>query len=117
MPFTIEVAMRGVRTDTAEALREYVQRKLSSAIRPFSRRVRGVTVRFVDENGPRRGVDSRCSMTAEQVDGGRLFVEATAAWPFAAAAQAAARLSEVLRRQHRPHAHAASRRAFRRDDH
>ena len=40
--------------------------------------LRHVTVRLVAENGPRRGVDSRCSITANLVDGRQLFVEATA---------------------------------------
>jgi hypothetical protein len=56
-------------------------------------------VRLVDENGPRRGVDSRCSMTAHLVDGRRIFVEASAAWPFVAITQAAHRLNESIRRE------------------
>jgi ribosome-associated translation inhibitor RaiA len=88
----------GQQSEMTEALREYARRKLLFAVRRFRHRVRYVTVRLVDENGPRRGVDSRCSITADLVDGGQLFVEATAAWPFAALTLAAGRLSEVVRR-------------------
>ena len=98
MDLRIEVLMHGTRTETIDALREYAARRLSLAVKRFSHRVRHVTVRLVDENGPRRGVDSRCSISAELAEGGQLFVEAVAAWPFAAVRVAARRLSEALRR-------------------
>ena len=119
MASRIEFVMRGVRADTAEALRQYALHRLSFALRPFAHRVQRVTVRVFDENGPRGGVDSRCSIAAERVDGGRLFVEATAAWPFAAITLAAARLAGVLRRDTGRHAarraDCAAERASRRD--
>jgi ribosome-associated translation inhibitor RaiA len=98
MDLPIEVFVRGGRIETTEALHEYAHHRLSFAVRRFRHRIRHVRVRLVDENGPRRGVDSRCSITADLVDGGQLFVEATAAWPFAALTLAAGRLSEVVRR-------------------
>lgn len=98
MEMPIEFVVRGERRDTAEALREYAQRRLSFAVRRFGHRVRHLMVRLVDENGPRRGVDSRCAITADLVDGTQLFVESTTTWPFAAITLAAGRLSEALRR-------------------
>jgi ribosome-associated translation inhibitor RaiA len=99
MALPIEFVVRGVRSGTTEALRQFAIHRLSFALRRFAHRIRRVTVRFVDENGPRRGVDSRCLMAAELVDGGRLFVvEATTARPFAAITLAAARLATMLRR-------------------
>lgn len=98
MELPIEFVVRGARSESTEALREYAVRRLSFAVRRFTHRVRQLTVRLIDENGPRRGVDSRCSMTADLVDGGQLFVESTAAWPFAAITLAAGRLGEALRR-------------------
>ena len=98
MEMQTDVFVRGARKGVAEAVREYALRRLSFASRPFRHRVRHIAVRLVDLNGPRRGVDSRCSMTADLVDGGSLFVEATAASPFAAIARAAGRLGAVLRR-------------------
>lgn len=114
----IDFLVRGRRSDTTEALREYAVHRLSFAVRRFTHRVRHVTVRLADENGPRRGIDSRCTITADLVDGGQLFVEASAAWPFAAITLAAARLSETLRREadrhaaHRPGSAGTSRHAF-----
>lgn len=105
MDTQIDFLVRGGHSDTTDALRGYALRRLSFAVRRFKHRVRHVTVRLVDENGPRRGVDSRCSITADLAGGGQLFVEATAAWPFAAITLAAGRLSEALRRDADRHRH------------
>jgi putative sigma-54 modulation protein len=99
MDTSIEFLIRAGQADTAKALREYAERRLSFALRRFAHQVQHVTVRLVDVNGPRRGVDSRCSITANLVDGRRIFVEASAAWPFAAVTQAAHRLNESIRRE------------------
>ena len=106
METQVEVVVRG-RSDTAETVREYALRRLSFGLRRFQHRARHITVRLVDLNGPRRGVDSRCSMTADLVNGGSLFVEATAATPFAAITRAAGRLGEVLRRGSGRNGHAS----------
>ena len=98
MDTKIDLFVRGERAETTNELREYALRRLSFAVSRFRHRIRDLRVRLVDENGPRRGVDSRCSIEANLVDGGPLFVEATAAWPFAAVTLAAGRLREALRR-------------------
>lgn len=103
MDLPIEFFVRGARSETTEALREYAARRLSFAVRRFEHRVRHLTVRLVDENGPRRGVDSRCSIKAELIDRGQLFVDATAAWPFSAITGASRRLGEALRRESERH--------------
>jgi ribosome-associated translation inhibitor RaiA len=103
MDTSIEFLIRGGRADTADALREYTERRLSFAIGRFAHHIQRVVVRLVDVNGPRRGVDSRCSITGDLVDGHRLFVEARAAWPFAAITQAAHRLSAAVRRERGRH--------------
>jgi len=103
MAVPIEFVARGSRSNPTEALRQYANHRLSFALRRFAHRVRRVTVRLVDENGPRRGVDSRCSITTELVGGRQFFVEATTAWPFAAITAAARRMAEMLRRNAGPH--------------
>jgi putative sigma-54 modulation protein len=95
----IEFLIRAGQADTVDKLREYAVHRLSFVLRRFERRVRRVTVRIADVNGPRRGVDSRCSMSLELIDGGQIFVNAISAWPFAAVSQAASRLNKVLRRK------------------
>ena len=99
MTQAIEFFIPAERADTGAALREYTTRRLSFTLRRFEDRVRHITVRFIDLNGPRRGVDSRCSMALELVGGRRIVVEATTAWPFASVAQAAGRLKSVVRKE------------------
>jgi putative sigma-54 modulation protein len=95
----IEFMIRVGQADTVDTLREYAVHRLSFALRRFERRIRRITVRIADVNGPRRGVDSRCSMSVDLIDGGQIFVKAISAWPFAAVSQAARRLSQALRRK------------------
>jgi hypothetical protein len=104
MDTRIEFLVGGGHRDSRQVFREYTHRRLASALRRFGHRVRHVTVRLVDQNGPRRGVDLRCSLIADLADGRRVFVEAIAAWPFAAVAAAASRLREALRRDGTRHA-------------
>lgn len=93
------VVSRTARARTSETLRDYAERRLAFALRRFEDRVRRVKVRLVDLNGPRGGVDSRCSIAIDLVGGRRLFVDATAAWPFASITRAAARLNQAVRRE------------------
>jgi hypothetical protein len=98
MDTPIDFVIRDRSSDKTDALREYAAHRLSFALRRFRHRVTHVTLRLVDLNGPRRGLDNRCSIAADLVDGGQFVVTATAAWPFAAITLAAGRLSEALRR-------------------
>ena len=99
MEHPIEFVIRAGRPDTIDTLREYAAHRLSFALRRFQNRIRRVTVRVSDLNGPRRGVDAKCSITVDLVDGRRIFVNATTAWPFASVQRAASRLNEALRRE------------------
>jgi hypothetical protein len=99
MELPIDIVIREPRIGNIEALREYAAHRLSFVLRNFEHGLRRVTVRCVDLNGPKRGVDSRCSMTVELVDGRRIFVDATTAWPFASVSLAARRAGEALRRR------------------
>ena len=104
MVMQTEFVVHSGRSGATDVLREYALRRLSFSIRRFRDRIRRVTVRLVDVNGPRGGVDSRCSITADLAGGRKLFVEAIAAWPLAAITLAAGRLSEALRRDASRHA-------------
>ena len=99
MEHPIEFVIRAGRPDTIQRLREYASHRLSLALRRFDSRIRRVIVRVSDLNGPRRGVDSKCSITLDLIDGRRIFVNAITAWPFVSVTQAASRLNEALRRE------------------
>src|SRR5690242_19632995 len=94
----IEFMIRSGRPDTIHTLREYAGHRLSLALRRFENRIRQVTVRISDLNGPKRGVDSRCSIAVDLIDGRRIFANATTAWPFASVKRAAGRVNAALRR-------------------
>jgi putative sigma-54 modulation protein len=45
-----------------EALRAYCERKIRLALGSSSGKVRGALMRLTDENGPKGGIDKRCSI-------------------------------------------------------
>ena len=98
MEHAIEITLDQVNPDMAPELRDYAERRLSFALRRFQHHIRHVRLRVTDVNGPRHGIDARCSITAQLTNGKRVFVEATTAWPFRSVSQAAGRLSEAIRR-------------------
>jgi putative sigma-54 modulation protein len=98
MAQSFDFVIRGATRDTAAAIRTYAARRLSIALRRFERRIRSVRIRVTDLNGPRRGVDTSCSMTA-RLKSGREVVEATTAVPYASVSRAAAKLREAVARE------------------
>ncbi|HJU44516.1 MAG TPA: HPF/RaiA family ribosome-associated protein [Vicinamibacterales bacterium] len=98
MEHDVHITIQHIEPDIAHQLRDYAQRRLAFALRRFQRQIRDVRVRLSDVNGPRRGIDARCSVMAELINGRQVFVHATTAWPFASVTTAAARLNEALRR-------------------
>lgn len=57
------VAVEGIGRDAALAAR--VREKVSSTLERLGVRAMGGRVRFADENGPKGGVDARCTLTIE----------------------------------------------------
>jgi putative sigma-54 modulation protein len=99
MNVSIDFVIRSASGADPEAFRSYTERRLDFTLRRFHDRARRVLVRLDDTNGPRRGVDSRCSITLQMRDGRHIEVEAVSAWPFASITLAAKRLNEALRRE------------------
>ena len=56
----IGVQARGF--DLTEALRDHCERRLRFALESASDKVGSVLIRLTDQNGPRGGVDKRCSI-------------------------------------------------------
>jgi putative sigma-54 modulation protein len=110
MEVPIDVVIRSASAADPDTLRTYAERRLAFALRRFEHRARRVMVRLGDMNGPRRGVDSRCSITLELRDGRHIDVEGVTAWPFASITLAAKRLNEALRRELGKAQHSARRR-------
>ena len=98
MEHAIVITMNHIEPEIAPQLRDYAERRLAFAVRRFQQQIRTLRVRLVDLNGPKRGIDARCSVIAELTNGRQLFVEATTAWPFRSVTEAANRLTAALRR-------------------
>jgi ribosome-associated translation inhibitor RaiA len=58
------------RIPTTPAMLEFVQTKVQCAVGRFADRVREISVRIADLNGPRGGVDKQCTMIAALSRGG-----------------------------------------------
>ena len=56
-------------------IREHVARRLNSALSRCSNRIRRVSVRLRDINGPRGGIDKRCSIKVEMENAGAITIE------------------------------------------
>jgi putative sigma-54 modulation protein len=98
MELPIDFTIRSAGTNDPETLRAYARRRLGFTLRRFENRIRRVIVRLADINGPKRGMDSHCSITLQLRDGGApLAVDAVTTWPFASITLAARRLNAVLR--------------------
>ena len=90
--------MRGYGIDVSPDLGELVARRLSFVLSRFGPRVSAVSVRLVDLNGPRGGIDKKCSIQARLVPRGSVRVENTDCDLPAAVDRAAARLARAVAR-------------------
>jgi putative sigma-54 modulation protein len=93
---TLSVRSNGI--DVSPDVGELLERRLSFALSRFGPRVRAVSVRLVDLNGPRGGIDKKCSIEARLAPRGSVRVESTDGELPAAVDRAAARLGRAVAR-------------------
>ena len=67
----LEIRWKG--TERSEALAEHVRRRLPFALGRFAGHVRRVVVRLEDTNGPKGGIDKRCSVQTIGALGGAVI--------------------------------------------
>jgi ribosomal subunit interface protein len=70
----MRIEIRG-NVDLTQALGQYVERRVQVALGRFSKRLPLVTVRLMDENGPKGGVDKRCQLLMPMPPATALSVE------------------------------------------
>jgi ribosome-associated translation inhibitor RaiA len=99
MSIPIDFVIRSAGIIEPDTFRAYAERRLAFALDRFENQTRSVNVRIHDINGPKRGVDSHCSITLKLRDGRHLEVESVTAWPFASITLAAKRLKTALQRE------------------
>ena len=82
-----------------EALRQHCERRLRFALGPASNRLRHLSVRLSDVNGPRGGVDKRCVIRATAAGMPPVVIAHYETDIYAAIDRAAERLSRSLTRR------------------
>ena len=81
-----------------DALRQHTERRVRFALTRFASRLQQVTVRLDDVNGPRRGVDKRCSIQISVSRQPQVVVEDTEADLYEAIDHAVARAGRIVGR-------------------
>lgn len=92
------IGVRGDGIDMKPGVSALVERRLYFALSRFGGRVKAVSVSLVDLNGPRGGIDKRCSMQARLAPRGTVRVEHTDSELSAAVDRAAAQLGRAVTR-------------------
>lgn len=82
-----------------EGLREQTERRLRLALGSVTGHVREVAIRLTDVNGPRGGVDKRCTLRARMEGSPTVVIEQQDADLYVAIDHAAARLRRTVSRR------------------
>ncbi len=61
----MNIDIRWKRARKSKAIEEHARRRAGFALDRFAERIRHVSLRFEDVNGPRGGVDKRCTVEAQ----------------------------------------------------
>jgi len=93
----IDIQARGFRL--TEGLRTQAERRVRFALGSTSGRLRGVVMRLADENGPRGGVDKRCTIRAHLPGGPPVIIEQQDADLYVAIDRAADRAARAVSRR------------------
>jgi len=93
----IDIQARGFRL--TEGLRTQAERRVRFALGSTSGRVRSVVMRLADENGPRGGVDKRCTIRANLPGGPPVIIEQQEADLYVAIDRAADRAARAVSRR------------------
>ncbi len=70
----MRIDVRG-NVELSAALTQYTERRLQAALGRFSRRLPVITVRLIDENGPKGGVDKRCHVAVSMPPTSEMVIE------------------------------------------
>ena len=90
----IDIQSRGLAL--TDARREYTERRLQFALARVGDRVRRVTVRLFDVNGPRGGIDKRCTIQVMLNGLADVVIEDTEADLYVAIDRAANRIGRTV---------------------
>ena len=94
----MNLEIRGRNLTVSAPLREHCETRLHFAFGRFSDQVTRVSVRLMDQNGPRGGVDKSCQLTVYLRKTRPVHIESVNDNLFAAVAEAADRASHAVAR-------------------
>ena len=95
----MQIEIRGQHIELDESVKSHIERRVVFAIGRFQSRLRRVTVRVADINGPRGGVDKRCRIAVELAPSGSLVVEDVDSELFSVIDRATDRLGRAVERE------------------
>ena len=94
----MHIDVRGHRVELQPALGQYAERRFLTALQRFKERVPSVTVRLIDDNGPKHGVDKRCQVAALVLRAKPVLIEESDQDPYRALDRAADRVARAVTR-------------------
>jgi len=94
----MNLEVRGVNLPLTDAVIGHVEHRLGAALRRFARRVRAVTVRVADINGPRGGADKRVEVEVDLEGSGAVRVAQSDADVYNAVTRVSHRVKQTVSR-------------------
>ncbi len=94
----MRLVVRGQHMRLNDSVRETISRRMGFALSRFGERIRSTEVRVADINGPRGGVDKRCTVAVHLGGAGSVVVEERDHNPHAAVARAFERVGRAVAR-------------------
>jgi ribosomal subunit interface protein len=95
----MQLDIRIQKVDLPKEVNRYIERRLRFSLGRFMARIRSVTLRILDINGPRGGADKRCRIAVRLIPSDVIVVQEVNADLFAAVDRAAERLGQALARK------------------
>ena len=92
----MRLVVRGQHMQLDESVRETISRRLGSALSRFAERIRSTEVQVADVNGPRGGMDKRCTIAVRMTGAGTVVVKDKHADPHVAVARAFERVGRAV---------------------
>lgn len=94
----MRLEMYGLKYELNDALKDHIERRLSTALGRLKGRIDRITIRLVDVNGPRGGIDKRCRIIVSLSPRGQVIVTGSDHDPFALVNRAAKRTGHIVRK-------------------
>lgn len=95
----MELSVSGLNFDLTDSILGHVRRRLDEGVSHYAPRLRLITVRVSDVNGPRGGTDKRCHLEVVSPEVGTICVDELDADLYRAIDRAVARLRRQLSRE------------------